>query len=71
MIDMKKLREMTSQEFCLLGADELAYVKPTVFKNTPCFLFSTADGRQLGIAEDYVTAVMAVRQHDLYPVSVH
>ena len=49
MIDMKKLREMTSQEFCLLGADELAYVKPIVFKNTPCFLFSTADGRNWGL----------------------
>ena len=37
----------------------------------PCFLFSTADGRQLGIAENYFYAVMAVRQDDLYPVSVH
>lgn len=71
MIDMKKLRGMTSQEFCLLGTEELAYVKPITFKNTPCFLVSAADGRQLWIAEDYESAVMAVHEHDLHPVSVH
>ncbi len=71
MIDVKRLREMTSQEFCLLGSEELAYVKPITVKNTPCFLVSAADGRQLWIADDYASAVMAVRQHDLSPVSVH
>jgi hypothetical protein len=71
MIDMQRLREMTSQEFCLLGAGELAYVKPIVFEDAPCFAVTAADGRQLGIAADYASAVSAIRQHELYPVSVH
>jgi hypothetical protein len=71
MIDLQRLREMTSQEFCLLGAGELAYVKPIVFEDSPCFAVNTADGRQLGIAADYASAVSAIREHELYPVSVH
>ena len=71
MIDLQRLREMTSQELCLLGAGELAYVKPIVFEDAPCFAVNAADGRQLGIAVYYGSAVSAIREHELYPVSVH
>jgi hypothetical protein len=30
MIDLKRIREMTSREFCLLGANDPAYVKPII-----------------------------------------
>jgi len=65
------LREMSAPEFQRLSADELAYVRATIIDDETRYVVSAADGRALGVAPDYQTAIAAALEHDFVPVSVH
>lgn len=66
-----QLREISEQDLAKLGADEIAYVRPIMVENETRFMLLAGDGRQLGVAPDYRTAVAAALEHDFQPVSVH
>ena len=67
----EKLREMSPQDFALVGMQELAYIKPTVVNGVTGFSIHAADGTQIGMAPDREIAFAAVKQHELEPLSLH
>ena len=67
----EKLREMSSQDFALVGMQQLAYIKPTVIEGVTGFSIHAADGTQIGMAPSRDIAFAAVKQHELEPVSLH
>lgn len=71
MINVEKLRAMSVQDLAVLGADDLAYVRPIKLENEVVFSVSTADGRQIAVTEDRETAILAANQQRYYAVSVH
>jgi hypothetical protein len=66
----EKLREMSPQDFALVGMQELAYIKPTVVNGVSGFAIHAADGTQIGMAPSRDIAFAAVKQHELEPVSL-
>jgi hypothetical protein len=64
-------RQITEIEFARLGADDVAYVRPVHIDNTVQFMLMAGDGRELGIAPSFKTAIMAALENDFEPVSVH
>lgn len=70
MIITEKLREMSPQDFALIGMQQLAYIKPTVVNGVMGFSIHAADGTQIGMAPSRDIAVAAVTQHELEPVSL-
>ena len=71
MTMFEKLREMSPQDFALVGMHQLAYIKPTVVNGVTGFSIHAADGTQIGMAPDREIAFAAVKQHELEPLSLH
>lgn len=71
MIDIRKLREISVADLALLGADELAYVRRIASADETIFAVNTADGRQIAVADDFETAILAAQEYSYYTVSVH
>lgn len=67
----EKLREMSPQDFAMVGMQQLAYVKPAVVNGVTGFSIHAADGTQIGLAPSRDIAFAAVRQHELEPLSLH
>jgi hypothetical protein len=70
MIITEKLREMSPQDFALVGMQQLAYIKPTAVNGVTGFSIHAADGTQIGMAPSRDIAFAAVTQHELEPVSL-
>ena len=64
-------RELSSQEFGLLGLEDVAYVKHVGVDGTEGFAVHAADGTQMAVLPSRELAFAVVRQNDLEPVSVH
>lgn len=71
MVNTEKLRIMSQHDLALLGADDLAYVRPMTLANETVFAVNSADGRQIAVAEDLEGAIMVAHEHSYYTVSVH
>ena len=67
---VEKLREMSDQDFALIGMQQLAYIKPTVVNGVTGFSIHAADGTQIGMAPSRDIAFAAVKQHELEPMSL-
>lgn len=67
----EKLRHISSQDFALMGMQEVAYVRPAVINGVSVMTIHAADGTQIGIAPNRDVAFAAVKQHELEPVSLH
>ncbi|HEY3920277.1 MAG TPA: DUF1150 family protein [Stellaceae bacterium] len=67
----EKLRQISPQDFALIGVQHLAYIKPTVVNGVTAFSIHAADGTQIGEAPSRDIAFAAVKQHELEPVSIH
>ena len=65
------LRVISLHDLSILAIEDVAYVKPMDVAGETVYAIHAADGTQLGIAHDRDIAFVAVRQHDLDPVSVH
>lgn len=61
----------TPEAFAMLGAPDLAYVRPVQTQMGPAFGIFAANGQHVGLAESQEHAFAAARQHDLAPVYVH
>lgn len=63
---------MSTQDFAMLGIQQIAYVKAANRNGEPGFAVFAADGTEIAyIQKDREIAFAAVRQHDMEPVSVH
>lgn len=62
---------LTEGDLARLGANEIAYVRPFVQKEKVHLMLVAGNGRQIGVAPDYLTAIAAALENDFEPVSVH
>lgn len=54
-----------------LGLSNTAYVKADIIDGEEVWTIHQADGLRVGMAPSREVAFVAIRQHDLIPVSVH
>ena len=66
----EKLRELSPQDFAMIGMQQLAYIKPTVVNGVTGYSIHAADGTQIGMAPSWDIAFAAVKQHELEPVAL-
>ena len=67
----QKLRQISAQEFALLGMQDMAYIRRVVVNDEAGFALHAADGTEVAVLPSRDLAFATVRQHDLEPVSVH
>lgn len=65
------VRDLSPQDFLLLGINDLAYVKKGWVEGKEAFLVFSADGTQIAAIADHDVAFAAVRQNGMEPLSVH
>ncbi len=71
MNELTAVRELSPQDFLLLGVNDLAYVKKTRQEGKEVYLVFSADGTQIATMSDHDIAFAAVRQNGMEPLSVH
>jgi len=64
-------RQITPEAFAVLGAEDVAYIKPEAIDGQTVYVVYRADGQQLGGFAARDVAFAACRQNELEPVSVH
>lgn len=67
----EKLRQITPQDFAVMGLQQVAYIRPAIVNGVMAFTIHAADGTQIGMAPNRDVAFAAVIQHELEPVSLH
>jgi hypothetical protein len=72
-IDMRSfdVRHMTTEQLGALGMSHIAYVKAVVVNGMAGFAIHAADGTPMALADDRATAMAAIVQHEMMPLSVH
>jgi hypothetical protein len=72
-IDMRSfdVRHMTTDQLGALGMSHIAYVKPVTVNGMAGFAIHAADGTPMALADDRATAMAAIVQHEMLPLSVH
>jgi hypothetical protein len=72
-IDMASfdIRHMTTDQLGALGVSHIAYVKPVIVNGEAGFAIHAADGTPMALAGDRATAMAAIMQHEMLPLSVH
>jgi hypothetical protein len=68
---MFDIRHLSDEQLAKLGVSQIAYVKPITVDGVQSFAIHAADGTAMAIAGDRDIAVAAIRQHEMFPVSVH
>lgn len=71
MNEQTAVRELSAQDFLLLGVNDLAYVKPGKVDGKDAFIVFSADGTQMAAMADRDVAFAAVRQNGMEALSVH
>jgi len=65
------VRHMTVEQLGALGVSHIAYVKPVIVNGEAGFAIHAADGTPMALAGDRATAMAAIVQHEMLPLSVH
>ena len=65
------VRLITADQLGALGVSHIAYVKPVVVNGLAGFAIHAADGTPMAMAGDRATAMAAIMQHEMLPLSVH
>jgi hypothetical protein len=65
------VRHMTTDQLGALGMSHIAYVKAVMVNGTMGFAIHAADGTPMALADDRATAMAAIMQHEMLPLSVH
>ena len=65
------VRHMTADQLGALGVAHIAYVKAVIVNGTAGFAIHAADGTPMAVAGDRATAMAAIVQHEMMPLSVH
>lgn len=71
MLEPVTLKAISQQDLAVLGIGEIAYLRPVSVQGELIVAVMGADGRQVGLAPDRDSAVVAALQHDLLVVPVH
>ena len=65
------IRKITPEALGMLGTPQIAYVRPIEVEGNRVIGIFAANGQQIGLSPDREQAFVAVRQHDMEPLSVH
>lgn len=65
------IRKISPEALAMLGAPNLAYVRPVNVDGQNLFGIFAANGQQIGLSPDRDGAFVVVRQNDMEPMSVH
>jgi len=65
------VRHLTTDQLGALGVSHIAYVKPVIVNGEAGFAIHAADGTPMALAGDRATAMAAIVQHEMLPLSVH
>jgi hypothetical protein len=65
------VRHITTDQLGALGVSHIAYVKAVMVNGTEGFAIHAADGTPMALAGDRATAMAAIMQHEMMPLSVH
>ena len=65
------VRDLSPQDFLLLGINDLAYVKKGLVDDKEAYLVFSADGTHIAAMGVREIAFAAVRQNGMEPLSVH
>jgi len=65
------LKSMSPEAFAALGGPSLTYIRAVDVDGHTAYAMHSADGRAIAIFDRRETALVAARQHELEPVSVH
>ncbi len=71
MNQTERTDQISTQDLMILGLQEVAYVKAVVVDGQPAYAVHAADGREVAIMSSRDVALVAIRQNDLEPLSVH
>lgn len=66
-----KLRALSEGELTILGMASVAYIRRVREKDREAFSVHAADGSAIAIAFDLGSALTAIYQSDLEPISLH
>ena len=66
-----QIRQITPQDLAALGVSDIAYVRPATVDGQRVFVVHAADGAELAVLPTRESAIAAVRQNDMEPLSVH
>ncbi|CAK0760464.1 DUF1150 family protein [Azospirillaceae bacterium] len=64
-------RTLTPKEFVAFGLNVVAFVKPVRIRGVTGYGIFAADGTPLTVLTERETAVAAIRQNNMEPLSVH
>ena len=65
------VRHITEAQLGTLGVSHIAYVKAVIVNGMKGFAIHAADGTPMAVAGDRATAMAAIVQHEMLPLSVH
>lgn len=71
MLETVTLKAFTQQDLAVLGTGEIAYLRAVSVQGEEVVAVMGADGRQVGLAPDRDSAVIAAFQHELLVVPLH
>lgn len=64
-------RQITQQDLAALGVHDIAYIKPKRVDGQWAFAVHAADGAELAVLPSRNSALAAIKQNDMEPLSVH
>jgi hypothetical protein len=64
------IRHLSPIEFARLGLSQIAYVRPVLVEGSPAFAIHGADGQPLAVAPSHETAIAAIVEHEMMPISI-
>ena len=65
------LRGLSTKGLAMLGADQLAYIRPHVVKGRTIYVVHRANGRELAGFDNYSAAMAACYEHELEAVALN
>lgn len=65
------LKNLSRQDFLDFGVQQVAYIRMVDLSDRKAYAIHAADGTPLSVMDTFDTALIAVRQNDLEPVTVH
>lgn len=71
MSEFERLRQISSDEFAVLGIQDIAYIKAVVVNGVVSWAIHAADGTEIALLPSREVAAATLAQHDIEPVSVH
>jgi len=67
----RHLAQPSFEDFVRMGIDDTAYIKPVTIRGEHLYAVHAADGTLLALSQGRDLAFATVRQHEMFPTSVH